>query len=44
LRIACLAVTAAVVLVHRLHDHRKISRLKRSRDNMAAQLDDLLRD
>jgi len=44
LRIACLAVTAAVVLAFFIYDHRKIAHLKRSRDDIAADLDYLLRD
>ena len=43
-RLACLAVTGAAVIVLQLYECRKISRLKRSRDSLAAQLDDMLRE
>jgi hypothetical protein len=41
LKLACLAVTGAAIIVLQVYDHRRISQLKRSRDNLAAQLDDL---
>jgi hypothetical protein len=44
LKIACLAVTGVVICVLQLHDHRKISQLKQTRDSQAAQLGDLPRD
>jgi anti-sigma-K factor RskA len=44
LQVACLAVTGAAVFVLQLYDRRKISRLERSRDGLAAQLGDLPRE
>jgi hypothetical protein len=44
LQVACLVVTGAAVFVLQLYDRRKISQLKRSRDSLAAQLGDLLRN
>ena len=44
LRIACLAVTAAAVIVLQVYYLRKISQLKRTRDSVAAELDDLQRN
>ena len=44
LRIVCLAMTGAAVIVLQVYDFRKISQLKRTRDSMAAELDDLQRN
>jgi hypothetical protein len=44
LRIVCLVVTAAAVCVLLLYNFRKIAQLKRERDDLAADLDDLLSD
>jgi hypothetical protein len=41
---ACLAVTGAAIIVLQVYERRNISRLKRWRDETAAELEDLLRD
>ena len=44
LQIACLAVTGAAVIALQVYYLRKISQLKRTRDSVAAELDDLQRN
>ena len=44
LQIACLAVTGAAVIVLQVYYLRRISQLRRTRDSVATELDDLQRD
>jgi hypothetical protein len=43
-KLACLVVTGAAVIVLQVYCFHRISQLKASRDGLAPQLDDLLRD
>jgi hypothetical protein len=42
-KLACLVMTAAVIIILQQYDRRRISELKFLRDDLATQLDDLLR-
>ncbi len=44
LKVPCLAVTAVVIIILQVYDIRRISQLKASSDDLAAQLDDLLHE